>query len=214
MAVRNSHLAVALAALAAGVSAGAPSAAAAPPGELAFGGRLGLVFATVAGEDVDASSTELKGGPSASLLARWRYGAWSAEVELGVSDRGTTYQVPAAGGETIDRALHLYYVDLPVVGAYQLELGRLRPRLQGGLMFSLLAGSADRGPDGDLEVLLDRRLDVALVLGVGVELPAGDGTVLLDLRYLGGGRPLAEDERGEAMQIRNQAVALSAAFAY
>lgn len=156
----------------------APAAAA--PGELEGGVRLGLVAASYGGEAIDAAGlrTATRWAPSAALLLRWLRGRWSFEGELGVSDRGATVEM--AGAELgVGRAS----LDLPILAVRTLPT-RLGLRLIGGLAPSVQLGGARALPPG--VVAPDRRFDLAVVLGVGAAWRAGGGTWLFDARFHGG----------------------------
>ena len=185
--------------------------AAAPPGTLEAGPRVGLVTSTFTGAPIDDSPDRVssKVGPMGSLLVRWLRGRWSVEGEIGVSDRGATMD---RGGGAV--GVHFYQLELPLVGVRSFTLTiPLVPRLVAGLSPSVRFAGGDLEDEEDTRPPIDRRFDIALVLGVGAAWPREGGTWLLDLRYLGGLRDLtAADRSGD--EIRASALAITAGYTY
>jgi hypothetical protein len=198
------RLAPPVVALLVGVAA-VPGSASAEP-RFAAGAKAGFVLTGLTGEGIDASPirTTPKLGPAAALVVRVGLGRWAVEGEVGFSDRGATLE-PVGSSETI--ALHLYYVDLPVVVVRELDLGRtIVPRFALGAALSLkVAADVEVAP-----VALDRVADVGLVLGAGIVWRRPDGDVPIEVRYLGGLRSLADAEP----DTRGHAFALTAGYVF
>jgi len=116
-------------------------------------------------------------------------------------------KVDTSGGETKTLA----YLDVDVLAKYNIPMeGDIKPVIFAGPQIGFLL-SASYG-DQDIKDNLES-LDYGLILGAGVSIPAGDGSVLVDARYNLG---LANMNKvgGSIYSNQNQVISISVGYAF
>lgn len=78
--------------------------------------------------------------------------------------------------------VHYNYLEIPVLGKVNFGTDQIKAFANIGPSFGFLVGVSSDGDRIDLDDS-DNRLDVGLQLGGGVGIPAGPGTVQVELRY-------------------------------
>lgn len=144
------------------------------------------------GVQVGVTSTTHGGNPASPIVGRRR--GWTAGVfatvdfagpfalrpELIFTQKGTRYR--DGGDERAPvRTFDLSYVELPVLASVRLSRwGRVTPVVFGGPALGLRVGAGERRHD------VDRRTEMSVVVGSGVDVQVGEGrleTLSLDVRY-------------------------------
>jgi len=187
----------AVAALAAGLSAASAGA-----GDAAFGVKAGVNLATFRGDgavlenDRGAISPGNRVGFVGGVFLSLPLGPSALiQPEVVYTQKGARY---ASGGDEI--VWEANYLEIPLLLKVRLGSGAARPALFVGpaAAFKLDAKAVGRSADGEQDENTEigesvRSVDWGLVLGGGVDIAAGDGTLTLEGRYTLGLSPLAKD---------------------
>jgi hypothetical protein len=161
------------------VFAAAPTATTAQP-QIEPGVRIGVTSTTHGGDPVSPIVGRRQGWTAGVFATVDVAGPFALRPELNVTQKGTRYR--AGGDERAPvRSLELSYVELPVLASVQLSRwGRVTPVLFGGPALGVRVGTEGRRHE------LDRRTEVSVVVGSGVDVRVGEGplgTLSLDARY-------------------------------
>jgi hypothetical protein len=154
---------------------------------LAAGFKLGPSFASLETNQfgpLPRSLTTVTGGG----FLRLGYGAYAIQPELLATTRGARFR-----GQGVTR-LSLDYIELPVLLVAQLPFGvRSRPWVLAGPAFASETGCtveitsstavSEHDCDGPDFSENRRTTDISAVVGAGLQLPLGPGTVLVEGRY-------------------------------
>ena len=202
---------------------------------LDFGAKLGLNATGMLGDDVDKTSYPKKGFVGGAFV-RWdlipRVGL---QVELLYTQRGTESSVNNFG--LIDTlAIKLDYLEIPVLFRYVLPFpGKVKPNFLFGpaLAFNVSAKTTTDDNSSfygsDLEIINARGTEFSIILGAGIDVTLGKGTLLLETRYniglteafedVDSGTELAENEisftdSGEALDLKNGGFSFMIGYAF
>ncbi len=161
----------------------------APAGEarLTIGPFFGVSMSTIAGDSFQGSSNHT-GLMAGGMLQHNSPSGMFFRIGAKYSQRGA--EASAAGATA---KIKLAYLEVPAVVGYELGApGRMRPYLYGGGQVALRMscdveasfGGISASATCDSAQMKAKSTDFGLLVGGGLSIPSGRGSILLDVRYL------------------------------
>lgn len=192
---------------------------------ISVGPKLGLNMATLTGKDPLYEKGSIAGfnvGAIASIGINDRF---SIQPELFFSQQG--YRADAdivdLGVETTT-VQTLNYINLPVLAKYTFGENNLRGYVNVGPYLGIMIGGRERVDidgreesveriDFDLQNKL-KRMDFGIALGGGALFRAGEGELMLDLRYSAGLVPVSDEVIFSAGRDKNSVLGISVGYLF
>jgi hypothetical protein len=188
----------------------APAAA-----QMTVGAKLGASFSTVS-SDPETEDAKMLTAFTGGAFLRIGMGGFSVQPELMYVTKGLKFEDET---EDAEFSLELSYLEVPVLFVLPLATGaRFAPYVYAGPAFALeigcqvaveaggISGSVDcddEAAEGEFE---RGKFDIGAMVGAGVGLPAGPGSLLVEARYNFGLMNLAETDGDESFRHRSGAV--------
>jgi hypothetical protein len=182
-----------------------------------IGFKLGASFSTFSTDDAFDEDVKTLTKFTGGGFMRFDMGAFAIQPELMYVTKGGRFE-ETFEGVTVKAELRLDYIEIPVLLVVPLMRGPgVAPYLYGGPAFALEArcqvhASADgfsvteSCDDADEGGFDRRKFDVGAMLGGGVAIPMGPGSILLEGRYNFGLMNLNDSEQDGTVRNRSGAV--------
>lgn len=173
-----------------------------------FGIKAGVAMSNIFGKDV--YDQRFRVGFSYGVFMTYGFGRrFAIQPELLYVMKGSKY-VNGQGSDAYRETMSLEYVEVPILAKYDLPLFRkFRTHVFAGPApaMKIRARVDARFAGESQQETLDNVMgvDVGLVAGAGVEIPAGRGRITFDMRYTAGLTTLSKEADDD---IRNGAVSL------
>lgn len=173
-----------------------------------IGFKLGASFSTLSDDDLDESLKTLTAFTGGGFV-RFGTGRISVQPELMYVTKGAKIE---DGSDEAD--FKLKYIEVPVLLVFSLTQGTsASPYVLLGPAFAFESGCELSGSDGGVSVDIDcdefgfdtKSIDVGAMGGLGVAIPAGPGSVLIEGRYNFG---LININDGEGSSTKNRSGAV------
>jgi hypothetical protein len=183
--------------------------------EIRLGGWLGANTSTLRFEEAPPglgtkSATLVSGG----VILAWRAGErFSLELRPGSVGRGADVQVEGVRTEIRSRSF-----EVPLLAAFDLTRGRVRPYLTAGLAVGFRSSATATSPRGEEDIAGDfESTETSLRAGAGVRFGAVAGVPFLEIEYAQGLNDLNAQRTGLGTglgAIRSRGVEVRAGFSF
>lgn len=176
--------------------------------DIKLGGRAGLTFMTVGGDDADDDLDRRTGFMLGGFALVDLEGPLTLQPEL-------TYIQKGATDPDSDLTTKLDYIEVPVLVKFQLPVtGPVSPNLFGGPTLGFNVTSEVENDDGDTQNIDDTNgAEFGLALGGGIDFGlVGTGTLMVDVRYELGLTSI--DDSDADLSAHNQGFMITAGFVF